>query len=114
MKLIIAGGREFNDYELLSETVYANFDLENLEIISGAARGADRLGQEFAHRNELVLYNFPADWDKHGKAAGYVRNTEMADFGDSLLAFWDGKSRGTKHMIDIATRKGLAVNVVRY
>ena len=57
---------------------------------------------------------FPADWKKYGKSAGYVRNSEMAEVAESLIAFWDGKSRGTKNMIDIAKNKGLKVRIVNY
>ena len=57
---------------------------------------------------------YPADWERHGRAAGPIRNEEMAEVSDALIAFWDGKSRGTKSMIEIAMRKGLQVAVVRY
>ena len=57
---------------------------------------------------------YPADWERHGRAAGPIRNEEMAEVSDALIAFWDGKSRGTKSMIEIARRKGLQVAVVRY
>ena len=114
MKLIIAGGREFNDISYLSETVNANYDVEDLEIVCGMARGADHLGLCFANSNQLPIHKFPAEWDKYGKSAGYRRNAEMATFSDSLLAFWDGKSKGTKHMIDLAEKNGLAVQIVRY
>lgn len=114
MKLIVAGGREFTNYSHLSECIEVNFDLLDLEIVSGCARGADALGIKFAEENDIPLTKFPADWDRHGKSAGYIRNAEMADYADSLLAFWDGRSRGTKHMIDLARKKGLGVNIVRY
>lgn len=114
MKLIVAGGRDFNDYTLLVETLECNFDVESLEIVSGCARGADKMGEAFAGKWNLPVKRFPANWDEHGKAAGYVRNKEMAEYADALLAFWDGESKGTGHMIDLATKAGLRVEVINY
>lgn len=108
MKLIIAGGRDFDNYERLKEVV-GMFDVENLAIVSGTARGADQLGERYAKEHSLTIHRYPADWDNHGRSAGYKRNELMADNADTLLAFWDGKSKGTKHMIDTAIRKGLQV-----
>jgi hypothetical protein len=120
-KVIVEGGRDFRDYERMSEILKDYlFHLEggdpdcNVEIVSGGAWGADKLGEKFAKANLLGLSVFPADWKKHGKSAGYLRNSEMADYADMLIAFWDGKSKGTKHMIDIANRKKIPVEVVRY
>ena len=79
MRVIIAGGRDFSDYE-----------------------------------NGWEVLSFPADWDKYGKAAGYKRNDEMARNADALIAFWDGKSRGTRHMIDLAKKYGLQTRIVGY
>lgn len=67
----------------------------------------------WARRNNVPVEKYPANWDKYGKSAGYIRNEEMAKVADSLLAIWDGKSRGTKHMIDIATKKGLTVFIYK-
>ena len=91
-----------------------NLDSTFFTIISGGAKGADSLGERFAEQHSLHLTVCKADWNKHGKSAGYIRNSEMADIGDVLLAFWDGKSKGTKHMIDLALKKGLIVEVVYY
>lgn len=88
--------------------------------MSGTARGADKLGELYAERVGVHIYRFPADWDTYGKSAGYRRNAEMAKFASGennvgvLIAFWDGKSRGTKHMIDLAKRYGLKVHVVNF
>ena len=117
MKLIIAGGRDFNlkGYEgAFAHYLKINNQGIITEIVSGGARGADKLGELLAKNEKLPVKLFEADWDTHGKSAGYIRNSEMADYGDILLAFWDGKSKGTKHMIDLATKKGLEVRVVRY
>jgi len=118
LKLIVAGGREFKDYQRLSAEIFAYAegvgDNVGVSLVSGMARGADALGYRFAKENNVTVYEFPADWDKYGKRAGYLRNAEMAQFADALMAFWDGKSRGTKHMIDCMTQMGKPVVVVRY
>lgn len=69
------------------------------ELVTGMAHGPDRLGEQWGVRNGVKIARFPADWSK-GRGAGLERNKRMADYGDLLLAFWDGKSRGTRHMID--------------
>ena len=123
-KVIVAGGRDFADYDLLQ------YKLDNLlvdrlsvltaagdiavQVVSGTAPGADRLGEHYARMNKLHVVQFPANWDLYGKSAGYRRNEEMADYADALVAFWDGKSRGTKHMIDLANKSGIQVRVVNY
>jgi len=105
MKVIIAGSRDFDNYVLLShicDTVLPKGI--DYEIVSGGARGADHLGEVYAWECDYKKTVFPADWDKNGKAAGYIRNEEMAKYADALIAFWDGKSKGTKHMIDLANK----------
>jgi hypothetical protein len=109
-KTIIAGSRGITDYSLVEEAVKeSNFCIQ--EVVSGTARGVDKLGEEYATKNCIPLSKFPADWNKHGKGAGYIRNSQMADYADSLIALWDGKSKGTKHMIDDSKKKGLNVFV---
>lgn len=112
LKVIVAGGRDFSDYKMLTKTL--DHLKKPFEVVCGEAKGADSLGKRYANENELKVHSFPADWNTHGKSAGYKRNEQMAEFADACIAFWDGKSRGTKHMIDIATRKGLKLLVVRY
>ena len=115
MKVIIAGGRYFDNYELLStkcDKILQNQD--DVIIISGGAKGADSLGEKYAKERGYTLEIFPAKWDEHGKKAGIMRNVEMADNANSLIAFWDGNSRGTKHMVETATNKGLSVTVIKY
>ncbi len=112
-RVIIAGGREFDDYPTLAGVcLKAPFVID--EVVSGCARGADKLGERFANVGNLPLARFPADWTRYGKSAGYKRNEQMAEYATHLIAFWDGQSKGTKHMIDIATREGLVVLVHRY
>lgn len=115
MKVIIAGGRDFNDYErlrTLCDSILSN--QEEVEIVSGTANGADALGEKYGDEKGYIVTGFPADWDTHGKSAGYIRNSEMADYADALIAFWDGRSRGTKHMIDLARKKKLEIRVNNY
>jgi hypothetical protein len=113
MKVIIAGGRTFKDYNLLSLKCDKILSQQTeIEIISGTAYGADKLGEKYANDKGYKLSQFPADWNKFGKKAGYIRNEEMANYGDALIAFWDGESKGTKNMIDIA--RNLKVKVIKY
>jgi hypothetical protein len=142
MRIIIAGGRDFDNYELLvnnavsivarlagqnTEKKFTSTGFEYIvpvdkiyEIVSGCAKGADQLGEKFAKAFKFQLKQFPADWDKFGKSAGYKRNEQMALYAKEdpnfgvLIAFWDGKSKGTKHMIDLAYKHGLKVFVVNY
>ena len=116
-KVIIAGGRDFDDYRLLCMKVHSllyDYINSEVEIVSGTDKGADKLGERYAKENYMSLKQFPADWKKYGKSAGYRRNIQMAEYADALIAFWDGKSKGTKHMIDIATDLGLDIRVIRY
>lgn len=118
LKVIIAGGRDFTDYNLLKTKVDKILSQKKhthrIFILSGKAKGADSLGERYARENSLEVIEFPADWDTFGKRAGVKRNAEMANEADALIAFWDGESHGTKHMIDIATKKGLMVRTIRY
>lgn len=114
-KVIVAGSREFTNYELLQKEldIITSSGYE-IEIVSGTAKGADQLGEKYARENEIALKRFPADWETHGKRAGYLRNEQMAKYADACIVFWDGKSPGTKHMIDIARKAGLPTKVVYY
>jgi len=117
-KVIIAGSRGFSNYKLLKETcnkvLREKKKTHNVIIVSGGARGADQLGEKYASDEDLDLEVYPADWKKHGKSAGFRRNEQMAELADGLIAFWDGSSHGTEHMIKIAEEKGLNVKVVNY
>jgi len=113
MKVIIAGSRNITDYNAIKNIIEQS-QFEITEVVSGMARGIDSLAVKYAQENNIQLKQFPADWNKHGKSAGPIRNTEMANYADALIAIWDGQSRGTKHMIDVATKKGLQVEVFYY
>lgn len=118
-KIIIAGGRSFNNYELLKEKCdyylsKAIMNKDNIIIISGTANGADKLGEKYAQEKGFTIERHPAKWKELGKKAGYVRNKEMAEVSHALIAFWDNKSRGTKHMIDLAKERQLHVRIINY
>lgn len=118
-RVIIAGTRDFNDYDLLKS--YCDYMLsqkaksgEEIVILSGGASGADALGEQYAKERGYNLLHFPAQWEKYGRQAGPMRNREMANNADALIAYWDGKSRGTKNMIEEAKKRGLMVAVKNY
>lgn len=115
-RVIVAGGRDFTDYKLAKEKIdYYLEDLKgNYEIVCGMARGSDMLGFKYAMDNNKKIHSFPANWDKFGKRAGYIRNEEMAKFSDVLIAFWNGRSKGTGHMIELARQYKLGIVVVPY
>jgi hypothetical protein len=117
-KVIIAGSRGFSNYKLLREQcnkfLREKRKTNNIIIVSGHARGADTLGEKYAQDEGFALEIYPAQWKKLGKQAGYRRNEQMAEVADALIAFWDGSSKGTKHMIDIMNEKNLLVRVVEY
>ena len=101
-RVIVAGSRSFSDYEMLKyylDKVLANVK-DPIEIVSGHARGADALGERYAKERGYGLITFPADWASFGKLAGFRRNVQMARYADALVAFHDGESRGTQHMIE--------------
>jgi hypothetical protein len=122
-KIIIAGSRNFADYSLLrkhcniyiAEVQFTKFvGSDAIGIVTGAARGADRLGERYALEYNYHSIVMPAQWDEFGKSAGYVRNAEMAKISNGLIAFWDGKSRGTAHMIDLAKKNNLNIKIVLF
>ncbi len=115
-RLVIAGSRDFNDYTLLSKAVDKHLgdkvDNAKIIIISGTAPGADQLGERYAKERGYKLECYPADWGHYGKAAGPVRNMNMANVADDVIVFWDGESSGTKNMIETAKAKSIPCTVV--
>lgn len=85
-----------------------------IEIVSGKAKGADTLGEKWAKERGLKIKSFPADWDQFGNSAGPIRNAQMADYGTHLVAFWDGRSRGTLNMVNVAKAANLNMRVIKY
>jgi len=115
MKIIIAGGRDFDDYEMLCRRVDNILSRQTeIEIVSGRAKGADQLGERYAKERGYIIKMFPADWNTYRKAAGYIRNTEMAEYADALIVFWNYRSKGTEHMINIAREENLLIRIIKY
>ena len=111
MKTIIAGSRNIIDYHQVTKAVEES-GFQITEVVSGGANGVDKLGEHLAKASLLHCKVFAADWNKYGKRAGYVRNSQMAEYAEALIAVWDGKSRGTDHMIRTAKTQGLKVFVM--
>ncbi|MBY6093868.1 DUF2493 domain-containing protein [Ferrimonas balearica] len=117
-RVIVAGSRTYSDYDSLK----SKLDLilaEKLKdhrvvIIDGGAPGPDRLGRRYAQERGLAVETYPAEWDTHGKKAGILRNLEMANVADALVAFWDSASRGTAHMIQTMEKQGKPVRVIKF
>lgn len=100
MKCVIAGSRDITDYNLLLLAIeISRSSWLFSEIVSGKAPGVDTLGERYAEENEISLKEFPADWNRYGRAAGHLRNQQMAKYADFAIILWDGKSAGTKSMI---------------
>lgn len=112
-KWIVAGSRTFQNYPLLCKEL-DKIREQISEIVCGEARGADTLGCTYAYDNDIKVRGFPADWERYGKSAGFVRNDEMAAYADKAIIFWDGKSVGSKDMIDKMEKLGKEVRVVYY
>ena len=120
IKIVIAGGRDFIDYKYLTQTMDAVIQnlktkqYQEITIVSGTAKGADTLGEKYALSHDLKLEQYPADWNRLGKRAGFIRNEQMAQQAKLVIVFWDGFSSGTKNMIKIAHKYDRVVLVFRY
>ena len=99
MKVIIAGSRNIEDYALVVQAM-SRCGYEVTEVVSGCATGIDRLGEQWATTNNIPITEMPANWNRDGKAAGPIRNRDMAKYADAAVIVWDGKSAGTRNMID--------------
>ena len=111
MKVIVAGTRDFDDYELLKEKL-KTYDIT--EVVCGGAKGADTLGENYAKECEISVDYFPADWNKYGKAAGHIRNGDMAEYCDMAVIFWDGESKGSQDMIQKMRNIKKPCYIIRY
>ena len=115
IRVVIAGCRDYNNYDEAKE--YIDFCLKNIRsenkivIISGCASGADALGERYALENGFAIEKFPAEWGKYGRSAGPIRNGKMAEAADYVICFWDGKSRGTRSMIENAKKYGKGIRI---
>ncbi len=115
MKIIVAGCRDFTDYDFLKKKLDLFFEkLANVEveIVSGGERGVDSMAVQYVKEKGLRWIVFPADWNKYNKAAGSIRNQLMAEYGEGLVAFWDYKSRGTMDMIEKAKKHKLKIKII--
>lgn len=116
MKLVIYGSRSIRESGILlsnmTSWIVAKFGVYPSLVISGTAPGADRLGEKWAKDRGTPVQRLPADWDTHGKRAGFLRNTAMAEIADGGLGLWDGSSRGTAHMTREMERLGKPTHVV--
>ena len=111
MKVIVAGSREVKSYELVERAIEdSGFDIT--EVVCGAARGVDSLGAEWAQDHGVPVKYFPAEWKRYGRAAGSKRNEQMAEYAEALIAIPIARSKGTKHMISAATKRGMPMFVV--
>mgnify|MGYP003135264608 CR=1 FL=1 len=121
-KLIVAGSRTFAPTDSDAAEFLSKLDKQlsnkakthQIVIVSGTAAGADRFGEYYAKLRGYTVERYPADWATHGKSAGYKRNVRMAKVADALTTFWDGESRGTKHMIDIAQSHNLPTRTINF
>lgn len=113
MKVIVAGSREFNNEKFIFKKLDELLkQYQDIEIVEGACRGVDLIARKYAINNDLSLKEFPAQWNTYGKAAGGIRNDQMAKYADVLIAFYDGSSKGTSNMIKAAKRENLDVHIV--
>lgn len=123
MNIIVAGSRNFGAIDSSTEDkwrfVWAHLDAawgsrpDNPTLVSGGATGIDRCGELWAESRKVPVLQMPANWSRYGNIAGPIRNEEMATIADRCIVFWDGKSRGSKNMIDIALKRGLHLTVIR-
>jgi len=111
MRTIIAGSRSIEDYTLV-ESAVKNCGWTPTTVVSGCARGVDTSGEQWALRNHVRIDSHPAKWAIYGKKAGFMRNVEMSEVADALILIWDGVSKGSMMMLDIARKKGLKVHEV--
>lgn len=113
MKLAIVGSRSFNNYSLFKQVMESLSDKIE-EIISGGADGADTLAGRYANENKIPLTIFQPNWDKYKKSAGIIRNKQIVDRAQKVIAFWDGKSPGTKYTIEYAKSQKKDVQIIPF
>jgi len=115
MRVGIVGSRTFNDYSKMKEEFLNLYSVEDIEcIFSGGAIGADSLARKLAEDLGIEIVEILPDWNKYGKSAGYIRNQVIVASSDEILAFWDGRSRGTNHTLDLAGKKAMPVHIVSF
>lgn len=112
-KVIVCGSRDFQNYPLL-RTELDKIKEKVSEVVCGEAKGADTLGRAWAEENGIKVKSFPANWQMYGSQAGFIRNCDMGDYADIAVAFWNGKSPGTRDMIKYMEKLGKEVKVIQY
>ena len=112
MKIAIIGSRNFTNYKLLQE-ILEQYKPKITLVVSGAAKGADLLGEKWALENNIQTLIFPADWNQYGKRAGFIRNEDIIKNCDCCVAFWDGESKGTKHSLSLCKKYNKPVKIVQ-
>ncbi len=115
MNVGIVGSRNFSNLEYVEDFIL-QLHIANpidLTIISGNAPGVDKTAENYAHKNGIPVLSLPANWDEYGRRAGYLRNIKIVDNSDLVVAFWDGKSKGTQHSINLARQKGKKLIIIR-
>lgn len=110
--LMITGSRGWTDAASIFD-VLSDYRTDEWVVIHGGAKGADKLAGQIAENMGFEVQVYLADWVGNGRAAGFIRNTQMAKVADQCLAFWDGESRGTKHAIDECRRLEVPTRVRR-
>lgn len=113
MKISIIGSRTFDDYELLDKTMQPYKDKITC-IVSGGAPGADELGEKWGKENKKSVLIFLPDWENYGKRAGYIRNKEIVKSSDGIIAFWDGKSKGTQHSFRLSKEYNTPLKIIKF
>jgi len=116
LKVVIAGGRDFDDFELMEEkldSLLQNYDHRDIEIVCGCSRSIDKLGEKYALKNNMETSHFVSN-KEFGKRSVYLKNEEIAKYSDCLVAFWDGKSKGTEMMVNLAKRNDLKIRIIEY
>ena len=113
-RVVVAGSRDFNDYERLSSELDARLKgKESITIISSTAKGADRMGERYAAEHGVNLERFPAEWGVYHKGADPIRNEKLVRSADAVIAFWDGESSGTRNIIECARRENIHCTVIK-
>jgi len=107
-RLAIVGSRKIEDYDWVESQILLHHNIDNISyVVSGGAKGVDTIADQFAKKYYLPMLTYKPDWKNDGKSAGYIRNKLIVDSCDCLIAFWDGKSNGTKHSISLAQKNNI-------
>lgn len=115
MRLAVVGSRSFRDYTDLEKTLsFIHKKVPITRIISGGAKGADSLAEQWARENSVDTQVFIPDWETYGKRAGFLRNKQIVDYSEAVVVFWDGKSKGSQHSMKLAKEQGKSVLIRRF